>query len=241
MSARGSLVTPKTGVLTAIIVLAVIASGVAVVAARGGDGSPANFWDGLQSSEPAPDGELIYSDLAQIQPGGPGAGPLLPADIVVRGVVRGIEPGIGYGNNGDTAEGVVVPFDSSEAITRWGRLTIQVEQVLAGEPSRDVSSLQIAWEIPREADLDQLNALAGEAGEGIFYLSPGADRLKKTGKPVPDEKFYGATYLVVGSAAFVEDGATREFTAPLLDEADRATVTKGAKSLDEIAARLART
>jgi len=152
-------------------------------------------------------------------------------------VILSIQPGVGYRSDGDSLESPVVPFDSAEADVRWGKLVVRVDEVLSGSLPAQTKTVSVAWEVPTETDLSDLNSAAKTtAGHGIFFLSPGAERLERTGKKVPDQKYYSSVYLVVGSAAFID--SSNGFGTPLLDPTSRSTLVGTSKSLDEVAKRI---
>jgi hypothetical protein len=201
-------------------------------------GRPASFWVGLAPREAGPTGELIYTSLEEITPDGPGAKGLLPADVIVRGTIQSIEPGIAFSSGGDALHSPMVGFDDPEAVIRWGRLVMTVDDVLAGSLPSGAKSLSIAWQVPKEAVLADINKSAASAGTGIFFLSPAAERLRRTGKAIADESYYSSVYLVVGGAAFVEPDAASGLSTPLLEEGDRETLLGNANSLSDVVALL---
>ncbi|WP_233149799.1 hypothetical protein [Kineosporia sp. A_224] len=225
----------RIAIAAAVVVAAILATWQISVGQR----RPATFWPALAyTTDSAATGMMIYSDLAEIVPGTKKPGKLLPADVVIRGQVVSIEPGIGFASDGDSLESPVVPFDSDKAVTRWGRLVVKVQKVISGTLPAGTTTVKISWEVPRGTSIEDVNAAASTAGSGIFFLSPAVERLKRTGKPVADSSYYSSVYLLVGSAAFIQTPSEPGIVSPVLADSDRETLLKGAVTVDEVERRI---
>ncbi|CCH72675.1 exported hypothetical protein [Nostocoides australiense Ben110] len=180
-----------------------------VILATSCAGGGSSVWDELAPSDARDgfgNGELIYSSLSEIVPGGIGTPGLRPADAIVRGHVVDTEKGIGFGGP-DAPSASVVDFDDPRAVAKSIALVVRVEEVVSGHlRSGDAKEVRIQWALPTGKDLEAIDKLIDSTDEIVAFVSPADERMKADGKRIPEAAFYSRTYLAIGGAVVGADG-----------------------------------